>query len=164
MAVLLLCGGLAMLPSTASAQAIPVELRQSVQGWQLWRGGEPYFIRGAGGTDSLQQLAASGANSVRTWAADDVDGLLDEAYALGLSVTVGLWLGPVDAMTELWSGTPPKNLAPTVAPLVLDGAAEANIPLLVKGEVRTRSTAMRARRASSCATPARAAGPGRRAY
>ncbi len=90
---LLLCAVLALLPPPAGAQAVPVELRQSEQGWQLWRGGEPYFIRGAGGSGSLQQLAAAGANSVRTWGADDIDELLDAAHALGLTVTVGIWLG-----------------------------------------------------------------------
>jgi len=84
---------LTLLPSSASSQAIPVELRQSAQGWELLRGGEPYVIQGAGGTGSLQQLAAAGANSVRTWGADDIGELLDEAHALGLSVTVGIWLG-----------------------------------------------------------------------
>ncbi len=57
------------------------------------RGGEPYFIRGAGGDASLERLAAAGGNSVRTWGADDLDVLLDEAHALGLTVTVGIWLG-----------------------------------------------------------------------
>lgn len=80
-------------PSLASAEAIPVQLRQTAQGWQLLRGGEPYFIRGAGGKGSLKQLAAAGANSVRTWGADDLGKMLDEAHALGLSVTVGIWLG-----------------------------------------------------------------------
>ena len=80
-------------PSGAAANAIPVELRQTEQGWQLLRGGEPYFIRGAGGDGSLEQLAAAGANSVRTWGADDIDARLDAAHALGLSVTVGIWLG-----------------------------------------------------------------------
>ena len=75
------------------AEAIPVELRKSEQGWQLFRGGEPYFIRGAGGTRSLELLAAAGANSVRTWDAEDIDALLDEAHALGLTVSVGIWLG-----------------------------------------------------------------------
>jgi hypothetical protein len=80
-------------PSAVAANAIPVELRQTEQGWQLLRGGEPYFIRGAGGDGSLEQLAAAGANSVRTWGADDIDALLDRAHGLGLSVTVGIWLG-----------------------------------------------------------------------
>jgi hypothetical protein len=75
------------------AEAIPVELRQTDDGWQLLRGGERYLIRGAGGTHSMQQLADAGANSIRTWAADDIDEILDEAHSLGLSVTVGIWLG-----------------------------------------------------------------------
>jgi hypothetical protein len=84
---------MALWPSAASAKAIPVELRQTKQGWQLLRGGEPYFIRGAGGGGSMDQLAAAGANSVRTWGADGIDARLDAAHALGLSVTVGIWLG-----------------------------------------------------------------------
>ncbi|MGB5589276.1 MAG: glycoside hydrolase family 2 TIM barrel-domain containing protein [Gammaproteobacteria bacterium] len=84
---------LSLWPSDALAEAIPVELRPTAQGWQLLRGGEPYFIRGAGGTASLAQLAAAGANSIRTWDGKDIDGRLDEAHALGLSVTVGIWLG-----------------------------------------------------------------------
>jgi hypothetical protein len=92
-ALLCLGVGCMLLPTTASADAIPVELRQTAAGWQLLRDGEPYFIRGAGGSGDLKQLAAAGANSVRTWGADDIDALLDEAHALGLSVTVGIWLG-----------------------------------------------------------------------
>ena len=83
----------AFWPAAASADTIPVELRQTERGWQLFRGGEPYFIRGAGGDGSLEELAAAGANSIRTWGADDIDARLDAAHALGLSVTVGIWLG-----------------------------------------------------------------------
>jgi hypothetical protein len=74
------------------ADAIPVELQKTDSGWQLLRGGEPYFIRGAGGDGSLEQLAAAGGNSVRTWGGD-VGSLLDDAHELGLTVTVGIWLG-----------------------------------------------------------------------
>ena len=91
-ATLLMCA-LVMWPVAAMSEAIPVELRQTEQGWQLLRGGEPYFIRGAGGDASLEQLAAAGANSLRTWGADDIGARLDAAHALGLSVTVGIWLG-----------------------------------------------------------------------
>ena len=84
---------LALWPSSASGKAIPVELRQTEQGWQLFRGGAPYLIQGAGGEGSLEQLAAAGANSVRTWGADGIDARLDAAHALGLSVTVGIRLG-----------------------------------------------------------------------
>lgn len=84
---------LMLLSSAAQAKAIPVELRETEQGWQLLRDGEPYFILGAGGDAPLDQLAAAGANSVRTWGGDDIDARLDKAHALGLSVTVGIWLG-----------------------------------------------------------------------
>jgi hypothetical protein len=89
----ILCATLLMHPATATAAAIPVELKHTEQGWQLLRDGKPYVIKGAGGKDSLEQLAAAGANSIRTWGADDIDDLLDEAHALGLTVTLGIWLG-----------------------------------------------------------------------
>lgn len=79
-------------PAASGAEAIPVELAQTASGWQLLRGGEPYFIRGAGGDAPLQALAAAGANSVRTWGGD-AGRVLDEAHALGMTVTVGIWLG-----------------------------------------------------------------------
>ncbi len=89
----LLLAGTFIMPMLSQAEAIPVELQQTEDGWQLLRGGQPYFIRGAGGTASLEQLAAAGANSVRTWSTDGVGEILDEAHALGLTVTVGIWLG-----------------------------------------------------------------------
>ncbi|MBU2677816.1 MAG: DUF4434 domain-containing protein, partial [Gammaproteobacteria bacterium] len=79
--------------TTVASEAIPVELVRHEAGWQLLRGSEPYVIRGAGGDYSLEELAAAGGNSVRTWGGDDIDDLLDEAHALGLTVTVGIWLG-----------------------------------------------------------------------
>ncbi|MDH5456899.1 MAG: hypothetical protein OEY37_12550 [Gammaproteobacteria bacterium] len=40
------------MPGIATAEAIPVELKKTAEGWQLLRGGEPYFIQGAGGCGS----------------------------------------------------------------------------------------------------------------
>ncbi|MGI9270546.1 MAG: glycoside hydrolase family 2 TIM barrel-domain containing protein [Woeseiaceae bacterium] len=88
----LLYAGLMLIAGNAMGEAISVELKQNEQGWQLYRGGEPYFIRGAGGSHSLQQLADAGGNSVRTWGGDDIGPLLDEAHRLGLTVAVGIWL------------------------------------------------------------------------
>lgn len=88
----LLLAGPLLMGHVAMAEAIPVQLRNSEDGWQLLRGGEPYFIKGAGGTGPLDELAAAGANSIRTWGGD-VGTLLDDAHALGLTVTVGIWLG-----------------------------------------------------------------------
>ncbi len=81
-----------LLAGESAAEAVPVELRRTESGWQLLRGGEPYFIRGAGGEGSLEALAAAGANSVRTWGGDPGP-VLDAAHELGMTVTVGLWLG-----------------------------------------------------------------------
>jgi len=95
----LLFAGPSFFGGVAMAEPVPVELRQTDQGWQLLRGGEPYFIRGAGGSQSLNLFAAAGGNSTRTWGAETPDGedsvgeLLDEAHALGLTVTLGIWLG-----------------------------------------------------------------------
>ena len=78
--------------SATTAKPVPVELRKSAAGWQLLRGGEPYLIRGAGGSASLERLAEAGANSIRTWSTDRAGEVLDEAHRLGMTVTVGIWL------------------------------------------------------------------------
>ena len=62
-------------------------------GFGLVRDGKPYVIKGAGGGGSKTNLAATGANSFRTWGADSLEKELDEAQRLGLTVTVGIWLG-----------------------------------------------------------------------
>ncbi|MCA9228718.1 MAG: hypothetical protein KDA47_24045 [Planctomycetales bacterium] len=74
--------------------AIPVKLEQNGQQWRLTRGGQPFSIRGVGGDGSLDLLSKSGGNSVRTWDVDDkTERLLDEAHRLGITVTLGIWLG-----------------------------------------------------------------------
>lgn len=80
--------------SSSASSAIPVTLKQNESGhYWIYREGEPYFIRGAGGTSRLKQLAEAGANSVRTWSTDDAERILDEAEAHGLTVMLGLRMG-----------------------------------------------------------------------
>lgn len=88
----LLLAGFFLIAGAAHAAPVPVELRETESGWELLRGGEPYLVKGAGGTHSLEELAAVGGNSIRTWDAEGIDQLLDDADALGLSVAVGIWL------------------------------------------------------------------------
>lgn len=76
----------------ATAQAIPVRVVQSDQGFTLMRGGEPYYIRGAGGHDNLDELLVLGGNSIRTWSAEDAGEILDAAEEHGLTVMFGLWV------------------------------------------------------------------------
>lgn len=86
----------AALLVAAHAQAEPIKVE--LDGNKLLRAGEPYAIKGAGGSTSLELLAASGANSIRTWGVDNVEEtrqLLDEAHSHGLTVCLGIWLGQV---------------------------------------------------------------------
>ena len=77
-----------------AAGVIPVKIKKTASGYQLLRGGKPYFIKGAGGDGSKTDLKAAGANSWRTWGVGaDTAGQLAEAQKLGMTVTVGIWLG-----------------------------------------------------------------------
>ena len=60
---------------------------------RLVRNGRTYVIRGAGGETHFDRLAAAGGNSIRTWGADNLGRILDEAHRHGLTVCAGLWLG-----------------------------------------------------------------------
>ncbi len=87
--------GLSAVGAVAPAIAAPsfVRLVKDDSGYRLNRYGKPYFIKGAGGDGSLKTLAEAGGNSIRTWDADKASLVLDEAQRLGLTVTVGIWLG-----------------------------------------------------------------------
>jgi hypothetical protein len=80
-----------LLAAQAAAQAIPVVIKP---GKGITRGGEPYFILGAGGDEHLEELAAIGGNSFRTWTTNDLRKQLDEAKQRGLTVCAGIWLEP----------------------------------------------------------------------
>ncbi|MEI6107021.1 MAG: glycoside hydrolase family 2 TIM barrel-domain containing protein [Opitutae bacterium] len=81
-----------LVGAAALAQPVRVELRETTAGFELRRGGEPFFVRGAGGVQHLDRLAASGANSVRTWGTDQTSVVLDQAQQVGLAVCAGLWV------------------------------------------------------------------------
>lgn len=70
-----------------------VEIRYNEGKAQMFRHGEPYFIKGVAGTQHLEKAAAYGANSIRTWSLHDAESILDEAHKLGLTVTLGLEIG-----------------------------------------------------------------------
>jgi hypothetical protein len=78
-------------PATQRESIIPEHAVQLGQEGLL-RGGEPYFIKGGGGYGCLKQIAARGGNSIRTWSTRDLGKTLDEAHALGLTVSAGIWL------------------------------------------------------------------------
>jgi hypothetical protein len=84
--------GAVWLALPAGADPIKVELVRAADGARLERAGQPFFIKGVGGSASLDALRVAGGNSVRTWSADDLQSVLDEAQQHGLTVCVGIWL------------------------------------------------------------------------
>ena len=90
-ALRLACGSLLGAAALAVSAPVTVEIRGEAGSYQLYRGGEPYAVRGAGAQsiDDLESLARHGANSVRTWAVGD-GSVLDRAQALGLTVALCL--------------------------------------------------------------------------
>lgn len=81
---------------------VKVEIRGEPGNFQLYRGGKPYTIKGAGiESGELQAFADHGGNSFRTWSVGSKNRsgkeLLDEAQRLGLTVALGLPLGK-----EVW--------------------------------------------------------------
>ena len=73
------------------AWSAPVPVTVNV-GHGMTRGGEPYFVKGAGGETHLDWLQQRGANSLRTWGTDTLAKTLGEAEKLGLTVSAGIWL------------------------------------------------------------------------
>ena len=70
--------------------AVKVEVKKTGTGYQLLRGGKPYFIKGAGGNNYLNRLANYGGNSIRTWGTQNAGQILDSAQKHGLTVLMGL--------------------------------------------------------------------------
>jgi hypothetical protein len=75
----------------AAAEAVPVKI---VLGVGITRGSEPYFVKGAAGDKYLDELVATGGNSIRTWTTNGLGPILDAAQQRGLTVCAGIWLEP----------------------------------------------------------------------
>ena len=77
---------------------VKAELKKEKDGYVFYCDGQPLFIKGAGleGGD-IEALASHGGNALRTWRTDNhiMTGqeLLDQAYAHGLMVCMGLEIG-----------------------------------------------------------------------
>lgn len=79
-------------PSPGRSQDAPVktEVHKTTEGYQLYRNGQPYFIKGAGGSAYPARIAAYGGNSIRTWGSRGAQAILDTAAKYGLTVLLGL--------------------------------------------------------------------------
>ena len=74
----------------SNPQAVSVELNKTDSSFQLFRGGQPYFVKGAGGSGYPDRIAAYGGNSIRTWGSNNGGKVLDSAHKYGLTVLMGL--------------------------------------------------------------------------
>lgn len=93
--VILLVGitGLALAGCRSQTRSASiVQIVQTGSGFDLLRNGRPYTIKGVGGTEDLARLAACGGNTIRTWDADGIGPLLDDAHSHSIAVVVGIWL------------------------------------------------------------------------
>ncbi len=87
----------ACLLGSAGTVAAPATVRivEQPEGYRLLVNGKPYYVKGAGSASGdLEQLAARGGNSFRTWSTGDdeakVNAMLDRAARNGLMVAMGL--------------------------------------------------------------------------
>ena len=89
--------------SHAQDEPVPVEVLKTKSGWELRRGGKPYFIKGGCIVRStmedpdlpvlLDAIRDAGGNCIRLWASGPgTGGILDAAHERGLSVMLGLWM------------------------------------------------------------------------
>ena len=76
--------------SMVEAGPVKVELVRVDSSYQLFRGGEKYFIKGAGGGAYPSRIAEYGGNSIRTWGTKNAQRELDSAHKYGLTVLMGL--------------------------------------------------------------------------
>lgn len=93
----LLSGPLSAAQSPVST-AVPVKLVEEAGRYQIFRGGQPYEIKGAGmESDAINAFAAHGGNSLRTWrtGTDSWSGtqLLDEGSRYGVTIALCIELG-----------------------------------------------------------------------
>jgi len=79
-------------PALASPPAGPVKVavRQVAGRYELLRDGQPYFVKGAGGSQYPERIAAYGGNSIRTWGTGDAPKVLAAANQNHLTVMLGL--------------------------------------------------------------------------
>ncbi len=70
-----------------------VEIKKTDGKYQLYRDGEPYYIRGGGGYWHYDRFKQAGGNSIRLWSTEGAKEYLDKAWEQGLTVTLGLDMG-----------------------------------------------------------------------
>lgn len=96
--VLLACSAEEDHTTQKEMMPVKVEIRGENGNYQLYRGNEPYVIKGAGLTGDIKNLKKHGANSFRTWSIgnDHESGMdvLDKALANDMTVVMCFYVRP----------------------------------------------------------------------
>jgi hypothetical protein len=80
-------------PSLTVVHATPTKvIPVTITPQGMMRDGKPYVVQGVGGDERLPELAARGANSIRTWSTNGLEKILDHAHDSQLTVSAGIWL------------------------------------------------------------------------
>jgi hypothetical protein len=91
--ILIFCATFSFVKKKDNNTTAIVTVKKENGRYQLYRNGEPYFIKGAGGYKYYDKLKEYGGNSVRLWSTVGAKEYMDKAHELGLTVTLGLDLG-----------------------------------------------------------------------
>ncbi|GAA4325712.1 glycoside hydrolase family 2 TIM barrel-domain containing protein [Flaviaesturariibacter amylovorans] len=85
-----LCLLLGLATSACAQGPVKVTVRQNKGSYSLLRDGQPYYVKGAGGSAYPGRIKAYGGNSIRTWGTRGARQVLDSAQKYGLTVLLGL--------------------------------------------------------------------------
>ena len=78
----LIRSGLTTHASLQNSKALKVEIKKTATGYTFIRNGQPYFVKGAGGTSETEAIKIAGGNSFRTWDTRDGAANLEQAEKL----------------------------------------------------------------------------------
>lgn len=67
-----------------------VFIKKTGEGFQLYRNGKPFDIKGAGGNSYLKELAEAGGNTIRVYDTVNIESILNEAQINNLAVIVDI--------------------------------------------------------------------------
>lgn len=67
-----------------------VYIKNTEKGFQLFRNGEPFYIRGASGNAQFSKLGNIGGNTIRIYDTMNLSNILNEAHAANLAVIVDI--------------------------------------------------------------------------
>ena len=83
---------LSFLLFTCDTDPVKVDIKTTDTGYQLYRAGKPYYIKGAGIEGHYKELVAAGGNSIRIWGVDQWAEAFAMAEKFDLTVCAGIWL------------------------------------------------------------------------